>query len=216
MKIKTIDKLYDLIAKDLAWRKKELIELKLLIHDTKNPLYLRAGLALLSAHFEGFVKQIANYYVVFVSTQKIPFLLLKPGFSAIYSKKKMQICAESKKTSTYSEFLTSLLTDYNGSIFCVKYANDSPIIKTNSNPSSDVFEDIVCTIGLDFSIYETKRNYIDTDLLSNRHKIVHGEKTSISISDFDQTFEQTMMIIERFQEQIINAAIHKDYLKIID
>lgn len=71
MKIKKLEKLQDLLNKDMAWRKKELIDIKLLIHSTQNPTLCRAGIALLSAHFEGFIKQAANYYVVYVASQNI-------------------------------------------------------------------------------------------------------------------------------------------------
>ena len=63
MKIKKLEKLQDLLDQDMAWRKKELIDIKLLIHSTQNPTLCRVGIALLSAHFEGFIKQAANYYV---------------------------------------------------------------------------------------------------------------------------------------------------------
>lgn len=37
--------------------------------------------------------------------------------------------------------------------------------------------------------------YIDTDLLSNRHAVVHGDNIRIEISDFDSTFEIIMEIM---------------------
>lgn len=52
---------------------KELIDIKLLIHLTQNPTLCRVGIALLSAHFEGFIKQAANYYVVYVASQKLNY-----------------------------------------------------------------------------------------------------------------------------------------------
>jgi len=212
MKIKSLNKLQDLIDADFAWRKKELIELKLAIHSTKNPIYIRAGMSVLCAHFEGFVKQVANYYIVFVSSQNIPFTMLKSNFLTIYSAKKIKPCAESEKISVYNSFLSSFLSDYNESKFQIKYSADDPIIKTGGNPSSRVLEEIACSIGLDFSIYETKRNYIDTDLLSNRHKIVHGEKLYIEKKDFDETLKNILDIMETFYKQVFSAACNKEYL----
>lgn len=213
MKIKSLEKLQDVIDADYVWRKKELIELKFAIHSTQNPIYIRASMALLCAHFEGFIKQVANYYIIYVSSQNIPFSILKCNFAAIYSAKKIKPCAESEKISVYNSFLKSFLSDYNGSKFKITYSAGDPIIKTGGNPSSSVFEEIVGTIGLDFSIYETKRNYIDTDLLSNRHKIVHGEKLYIEKREFDQTLRNVMDIMETFQEQVFLSACNKEYLK---
>jgi len=66
---------------------------------------------------------------------------------------------------------------------------------------------------LDFSSFETKRKYIDTDLLSNRHKIVHGEKLIIDTKDFDETFKNIMSIIEKYKNIVLDAAFKKQYLK---
>ena len=68
MKIKTVEKLQDRLNEDFAWRKKELIDFQMMIHSTKNRTICRMGLALLCAHFEGFLKRAANYYIVFVSS----------------------------------------------------------------------------------------------------------------------------------------------------
>ena len=46
MKIKTVEKLVDLIDKDKAWRIKELIDIKAMIHSSKNPLLCKVGIAM--------------------------------------------------------------------------------------------------------------------------------------------------------------------------
>lgn len=48
--------------------KKELIDFQLMIHSSQNKTVCRMGLALLCAHFEGFIKLAANYYYIAVST----------------------------------------------------------------------------------------------------------------------------------------------------
>jgi hypothetical protein len=213
MKIKNVEKLIDLIDKDKAWRIKELIDIKSMVHSTKNPLLCRVGIAMLSAHFEGLIKCIANYYVVHVSSQHIKLSNLDTGFAAIHLKGVLNPCLSSKKLSVYKSSMDDFLTKYNSLTFNVNYSPDKPVIQTESNPSSTVLRNIFNTIGIDFSIYETKINYIDTDLLSNRHDIVHGEKTYISISDFDSTFDAITNLMEQFSNQVKDAAINKVYLK---
>lgn len=213
MQIKTLNKLQDLIYEDFIWRKKELIDLKQVIYSTNNPIYIRSGFALLCAHFEGFIKQVANYYLVYESSQNIPISELKCNFAAIYSANKLKPCKDSEKISVYNKFLSSFLSDYNSSNFKIKYSIENPIIKTGGNPSSTIFEEIIYTLGLDFSIYETKRNYIDTDLLSNRHKIVHGERFYLKKEEFNQTLKNVIDIMELFNDQVFVAAQKKYYLK---
>lgn len=213
MKIKTLEKLQDLLDQDMAWRKKELIDIKLLIHSTKNPTLCRAGIALLSAHFEGFIKQAANYYVVYVASQNIKVSELHTNFAAIHSRKIFAPCSASDKITVYQKAIDDLLAIYTTRNFQIKYSPEHPVIKTESNPSSTVLKNIFDSIGLDFAPYETKRHYIDTDLLSNRHSIVHGENIRIEIFDFDNTFKIITEIMGQFSEQVLDAAISKKYLK---
>lgn len=213
MKIKKLEKLQDLLDQDLAWRKKELIDIKLLIHSTKNPVLCRVGIALLSAHFEGFIKQAANYYVVHVASQNIKISDLHTNFAAIHSGKLFDQCASSDKITVYQKAINDFLNNYDNLNFQVRYSREHPIIKTESNPSSTVVRNIFDSIGLDFSPYETKANYIDADLLSNRHGVVHGERVYIEISDFDSTFDTITEIMEQFADQVMTAAINKSYLK---
>lgn len=213
MKIKKLEKFQDLLDQDMAWRKKELIDIRLLIHSTQNPTICRAGIALLSAHFEGFIKQAANYYVIYVASQNIKLSELHTNFVAIHSGKVFAPCATSNKITVYQKAIDDFLVNYTSLNFEVRYSSENPVIKTESNPSSSVVRNIFDSIGLDFSPYETKANYIDTDLLRNRHSVVHGENIRIKISDFDNTFDIIMEIMKQFLEQIIEAAINKKYLK---
>lgn len=213
MKIKSVEKLQEVIDADVAWRKKELIEIRMLIHITGNPVLIRSGVALLCAHFEGFIKQASNYYVVFVSYQKKFNKELKTNFIALHLKQKLLECSNSEKTSVHMRFADHFITMINSTFF-IKYTGDNPIISTHSTPSSKVFEEIVTSLGLDFSSFETKKKYIDTDLLSNRHKIVHGEKFVIDTKDFDETFRNIMWIIEKYKDIVLDAACKKQYLKV--
>lgn len=175
-----IGDLYGIKRRDCRkWRKKELIDFQMMIHSTRNRTICRMGLALLYAHFEGFIKKAANYYIVFVSSQNLKISELKINFAAIFCQGNLSSCSETNKLSVYSNILHTFLDSYENFNFNIRYSEDKPIIKTGGNPSSLVFKEILNSIGLDFSIYETKQKYIDTDLLSNRHGIVHGEKIYI-------------------------------------
>ena len=110
------------------------------------------------------------------------------------------------------DILHNFIDCYENLNFRVHYSQESPIINTGGNPSSLVFKEILNSIGLDFSIYETKQKYIDTDLLSNRHEIVHGEKVYITETEFDETLKNILEIMEQFKDQILDAAINERYL----
>ena len=75
IKIRNIEQLEEELTKDLSWRKKEMLSLKILIEkDSVNEnILLRAGMALLCAHFEGFIKKGIQllYRICFRAKDKI-------------------------------------------------------------------------------------------------------------------------------------------------
>ena len=213
MKIKTVDKLQNLLYQDLIWRKKELIDMKLLINTTSNPMLSRVGIALLSAHFEGFIKQGANYYVVHVASQNLKLEVLTSNFSSLFFDKKFQNISSSNKVSVNQGFIDKFLDEYYHRSFRVQYTQECPVIATEGNPTSLKLKEILLSIGLDYVPYEIKQNYIDSDLLKNRHSVVHGEKINIKKHDFNNTFDNIISIMDMLNDQIIDAAISKLYLK---
>lgn len=213
MEIKNIEHLQDLLHQDIVWRKKELIYIRLLAQSTTNHIFYKVGIALLSAHFEGFIKQAANYYMIYVASQNIDLSKLRTNFTAICCRKDLRKISESDKIVVYTDFINSVLEKINTEKF-INFTTKDSIINTKSNPNSRVFKDILHVIGLNFSRYETKQKYIDSDLLNNRNRIVHGEKISIDINEFESTFKIITEIMEQFMEQILNAAINKEYLRV--
>lgn len=214
MKIRNVEELSDKLDEDFTWRIKELLDLRRAItSNTKNTnIYIRAGIALLSAHLEGFIRSASNYYVVFVSDQKVPLEKVTNNFITMKLKGKFKECGNTDKISVHKT-LFDKLDELKGGYFSVKFTEDKRIIETKANPSSSLIEEILCCLGLNFSSFETKKNYIDASLLKNRHDIVHGEKTYLGKDDFIETFEQITDIIEVYKSLILKAAEEKQYLK---
>lgn len=214
MKIRSIEELEDKLESDLSWRKKEILSLKILIEsdEINQKILLRAGIALLCAHFEGFIKVASNYYVVYVSNKKIKANEIINTLVAIKMNKKIKQCRETEKFSVHGELIAAL-EKFKSENFFIKYTEDSPIISTNSNPTSTVLEEILRTIGVDSDIFETKKQYIDHSLLSNRHKVVHGERHDLDYEDFISTHRIVLELLDSYKELITNAAEQELFLK---
>lgn len=91
MKINTLIELQDAIDSEMSWRKKELSALRANINSSRSfakETALRSGIALLYAHWEGAIKNIAYFYLVYVSSQKIKYDNLKPNFFCFILKKR--------------------------------------------------------------------------------------------------------------------------------
>lgn len=214
IKIRTVEQLEELLTQDLAWRKKEMFSLKILVErdQVNEPILLRAGIALLCAHFEGFIKRASNCYIGYVSEQKKTYSELKDNFAALKMEKEFKNCAKSDKHSVHKKLLMThneLITK----TFKEKYDENNPFISTHSNPSSTELKEILETIGIESNIFETKATYIDSSLLQKRHSVVHGERSDLDKEDFLTTFRIIIELIEEYKNLIINAADNKKYLR---
>ena len=213
MKIKTIENLEDALDKHLAWRKQEMLNLKTLIDrgDDARIMLIRAGMALLCAHFEGFIKNAFYDYLSFVANQNICYKDLQEVFSIWKIHSLIEECAKSSKYSVQARILKEYNT-LSTETFSIKKEKKS-IIGTHSNPSTEVLKEILLTLGVETDIFRTKANYIDGSLLANRHSIVHGERTNLGYDDFSVTFDIIMGILDDYKDFLINAATEEVYKK---
>jgi len=147
MKIRTSQQLDDSLSRDLAWRKKELITLRLLhdgARDHQQELLRRAGVALLYAHWEGFVKSAGTAYVEFVARQNLRYRDLQPNFIAIGAKKHLeQFAASSRGTilCAAGEFFVNQLGDRARLVW-------ETAVETKANLSAQLTRDIIVLLGL--------------------------------------------------------------------
>ena len=119
MKIKNLEELEDRIDDEIAWRKKELISIKNDVRSSENKdiseqsRLIRSGIAMLYAHWEGAIKSLAEYYLIYVSSLNLRYCELKNNFLAIDMKESLNKYAETKKASIHNKFLHDLYEKQN-------------------------------------------------------------------------------------------------------
>lgn len=102
-KIRTSNDLSDRLSEDLAWRKIELSAIKGLIERRdfelrKNKVLTRSGIAMLYAHWEGYIKYAATAYLEFVSMQRnLRYCDLTDNFIAIAMKSRLDEAARTER-----------------------------------------------------------------------------------------------------------------------
>jgi hypothetical protein len=213
MKLKTAEQLSDRLSRDLAWRKKELSEVKSLIEtksfsDSKHKALVRSGICLLYAHWEGFIKLAANSYLEYVRVQKLRYEELSSNFLALAMKEKLKEAKETNKPSLYIPVCDFFLDELNQRCSLPKEA-----ISTASNLSSEIFQEITRTLGINFSTYSTKSVLIDTKLLKTRNEIAHGEYSIFDQGEYVELHTEVIAMLDLFRTDIENAAINKDYIR---
>lgn len=213
MKIRTEDEFQDAVDSETAWRKKELSSISSNITTSKKAAKitaLRAGIALLYAHWEGLVKNLATYYLCYVSFQNCRYDELKSNFMALSINKEIKLFKESNKASLHNQIVNKIRTEGSNKAK-IPYED---VIKTGSNLNSQVFIEIMETIGLDYAEYEPSFVMIDEVLLKMRNEIAHGERIeSIDLDEirFKEIYDVITDLMNKFVIQITNAVYLKQY-----
>lgn len=213
MKIQNTEKLIDYLDQDLAWRKKELTLIVSSVKrapDAELNTQLRIGIALLYAHWEGFIKISSTFYLNYLSQKNLTYEELGENYVALALKSKFNICGQTKKTSLHTKLVHMLLNNLSD-YATIPYKN---VIETNSNLKWKVFKEILDTLGFDDSFYETKEKLIDQTLVENRNNVAHGQITSFDKTEFLNLYNEIQSMIDFFKEQIVNSAINKTYKKV--
>lgn len=87
-------------------------------------------------------------------------------------------------------------------------------IRTESNLSSAVFENICNSVGIDHKLYETKYNLIDESLLNRRNRIAHGEYVGLTADDYRNLADEVITLLRNFKTDIENAATLGKYKRV--
>ncbi len=215
MKIRTINHLSDLLSAQLAWRKKELSDIKYLIEtsgisETRKNVLLRSAITIIYAHWEGFIKAAGRYYLEYLASQReIKNSELKSNFLTISMISSCEIQSNSKKYSSFHG-ITDFFENKIDSRAKIPYKE---IVDTESNLSSNVLREIVWCLGLDYSPYESKEKLINSKMLDKRNHIAHGEFLDIDKDDVFELRDTVLSLLDTFKNQIENSVIQKAYLK---
>ena len=184
MKVRSINELEEFVASDYAWRRKELTNLRNLVLSSKKhnqEILLRSAVPMLYAHWEGLIKQISTAMLQYLVSRGFKYKELQPSFLAYAILEGHQGQFPSKKFEALANIFCEGGIDLSRSIQIdpVRY------IDTKSNVNSEVLKDITRKIGVDYALFELKENLIDETLLGLRNKICHGERATVTPSEFD-------------------------------
>lgn len=212
MKIRSADQLLEHLDNDMAWRLKEIHELRSAVQSAKGKnvdAHIRAGISMLYAHWEGFVKGAANAYIGYLSSRADRMRDLQPCFVALGMKSRLASTQESAKSAIAVSTVAFLIDELDKPIKLP--AADA--ISAQSNLNSVVFKNIVGWIGVDSAQYSTRFTLIDKSLLETRNGIAHGEYLVIDAPRFESLVTEILEVLRWFKTDIENAVVQKSFLR---
>jgi hypothetical protein len=209
MKIRSKEALIDLLDEDFAWRRKELSYLSSNI-DPRSSSYktaMRSAIVMLYSHWEGYIKQACEYYLMYIKGLKLSYNELSYCFVAVSLKDRITSFESSNKSTIHTQVVSFLLSELNQRAIIP----ENNVIKTGSNLNSSILKEILTSIGIDFSDYELKSNLIDAVLLKNRNSIAHGQYIELDDVQFYDLHAEIINIMGDIKTKLVNAVITEAY-----
>ena len=211
MPVRDQHELTDRLDRDIAWRKRELVNLSTMVQRERRhtqAAVLRAAVCLLYAHWEGFMRYAARSYLEYLSNRRLKYGELRRNFLALGLRRQILRASEERRTTAHTELVRTVFQ-----------ASDERVsseivnaIETKGNLGGDVLVDILEAVGFDATSYLTKRALLDDRLLKNRNRIAHGEYLEIDADAYADLNEMIVGLMNRFKNDIENAAATKSYL----
>lgn len=202
--VRTLNQFQEALDKEMSWRVKEIGVFNVASRQAgpANKIFIRAGIALTYAHWEGFIKSSSEMYLSYINYKRLTYRNLKTCFAVFGLKGKLNSLVESKNymlNIDTLEFIINAIDD-------VAKFDINSAIKTQSNLSSKVFCNIARSLDIDTSPYDTRFNLIDKQLVDQRNAIAHGEYLTISGTDFGDLVKEVLSLMRQYKTDLENAA----------
>ena len=198
-----LEDLLDKIFNNTSRRKKEILFLKLQVENNNSlcrPLY-----PMLCAHFEGTVKELSKYYLDYISSRNIPYCDLKTNFKALVLRSEFESVKNTAADHNRVPIIEKI-ESLNSENFNIVQSGHKLLISTNGNPKPETLDIILKSIGLETDIFTLKENFINNQLLSIRHDIVHGRFRDVDLVTFMETCDIVLELILKYAYLIFDAA----------
>jgi MAE_28990/MAE_18760-like HEPN len=203
-KIHTVTQLQEALDAEMGWRIKEISAFKLAskTEEGGRRVFVRAGVALVYAHWEGFIKAASEAYLDFVDNQGHMYRELKSCFAVFGLKGKLALLNGSRQAKPNIEAFDFVL----GELDKPARMRISSAIDTESNLTSKVFANIATSLDIATTGYETKFNLIDESLVRRRNKVAHGDYLDLGAADFRSLADEILQMMRDYKTDLQNAA----------
>lgn len=206
MAIRSLDQLEAALTADLKWRTAELFVWETVAkaaRPTQRPALLRGGLALVYAHWEGYVKTAGGNYLEYVSRKGLKLGELRPELAAVALRTKIVTLAAEKNPEPHTE-LVQIIREEASTSATLPYG--STTIRTRANLNYKTFASIMHSLGCDANRHAALAVQIDQRLLGGRNEVAHGREEYVSFDDWMELRNGVEAVLKDVRVQLSNAA----------
>jgi hypothetical protein len=218
MAAKTLDDLQKFLDESLVWRRAEIVALQVEIErngkaSPSGPLtraLVRAGVALLYAHWEGYVKDACEAYLDYVAIRRLRY---------------DQLCDEIVLTSLLAllrkvetgddEAQGSLLDVVRKPTEARARVPRKQVVNAKSNLRYAVLVEMCTKLGLSTDKFITRRHLIDRSLCDARNEIAHGKLYYPDSDSFSALRHNVLEMLESMRSLIMIHATSSRYRALV-
>ncbi len=190
------------IQADSAWRKKEISSLKqriALADEEPRAILMRAGLLILYAHWEGFVRFASETYIAHINERISRF---NAPLSQHYRELLMWRCLKRKGDFPHAKSPMGFLDFMQDWRTSPEVLLSDEMIDAEANLDSRVLKKILRILDVPFVEFESKKNLIDEKLLGRRNPIAHGQRRMLSFDEYREADREVRDLLDIFQRKI--------------
>lgn len=206
-----VEKLVDDLDSDLAKRRREITDLRLMVAASSHArldLVARACHVMAYAHWEGFVKFSLRAYLGHLVSRRLTLGALNYSLQSLTVKNDIRIASEPDRSV---DLLAALLVSLDSRASQPFLVTPSDVVKTG-NMTAETLRTLLGCVGLDYlSAYETRENFIDSVVCGRRHRIAHGEWQPISRDEARSVASDVLELCDELNQQIQTAALYESY-----
>lgn len=199
------------IAEDLAWRLREISDLKTAINKADENLrrvLLRGFVTICYAHWEGYVRFAARKYLEYVALRKFQYKQISRQFLRNYFLPRLAALSISNSSVADRCALLDEILDSSERRF--SRVNEG-LVNTRANLNFDVFADICLICSVPTTSFADKKDFVDVILLKRRNAIAHGEDAFVGVADLDDVGEETVGMMRAFGDALENHVYLESY-----
>lgn len=200
------------ITEDFTWRVKEISDLKQVVKlsgGSYGSVARKAALALIYAHWEGYVLFVATSYLSYIAQRKRPLSSLMPSLRAVGLGNHVQEWQRQRDTIRLRlKIIETIKTMENEQFKKVP----SGAVNTGGNLDYDRFSDICHVMMIDPIHVVSDQEYLDKEIVGTRNRIAHGDDIVVDDVRLSRASDFILSIMRSFRTHIENCVVSNKFV----